>query len=106
MLHIFVHLYIHKEKEALFREYETAALTVFRKYGGHLAAACQPNEQLSTPTQECPFEIHYLQIENQKMFDQFRADPAHQSLTELRQTCIRKTELYFSTTEITYPHHA
>ena len=96
MIHLFVHLYIHKNQESNFHQYETAALTIWRKHGGQLISANRPNPNQSTTLHPPPYEIHHLTIPNQAAFAAFRANPQQQNLAPLRQKCIAQTEIFWT----------
>lgn len=98
MLHIFVHLFVKLDQIDTFRAYETAALRIFRQHGGQLITAARP-PQGETDT---PFEIHHLCIESESAFQNFRRDPNHKALADMRQQCMIRTEIFLATEEINY----
>jgi uncharacterized protein (DUF1330 family) len=81
-------LFIHPGREAEFAQFEAAAESIMRRYGGRLerrigfAAAADQGQ---------PHEVHIVTFPDQQSFDRYRADADLQALAELRSRAIRQT---------------
>ena len=100
MYYLIVHLTIVPGMLRQFRDYERSALAILRRHGGELVTAFTPERSPVDDSQ--PDEIHVIRLADRAGFEAFRADSAHQALSELRAQCVRNTTLYFSETTVTY----
>ncbi len=81
-------LFVHPGHEAEFEQFETAAESIMRRYGGRLerrirfAASADPNQ---------PDEIHLVTFPDQESFARYRADADLVALGDLRGRAIRQT---------------
>ncbi len=79
-------LYIHPGREAEFKQFETAAESIMRRYGGRL------ERRIGFPTGlDQPHEVHLVTFPNQQAFEKYRADADLQALADLRGRAIRQT---------------
>jgi uncharacterized protein (DUF1330 family) len=84
-------LLIHPGREAEFEQFETAAESIMRRYGGSIerrigfAASADPDQ---------PQEVHIVTFPDQPSFERYRADPDLQALAQLRARAIRHTTIW------------
>jgi uncharacterized protein (DUF1330 family) len=84
-------LFIHPGRERDFEEFETAADSIMKRYGGRVerrigfAASTDPNQ---------PHEVHIVTFPDQDSFERYRADADLQALAELRARAIRQTTIW------------
>jgi uncharacterized protein (DUF1330 family) len=87
-------LFIHPGCEAEFEQFETAAESIMRRYGGRL------ERRIGFPAstdQERPHEVHIVTFPDQASFERYRADSDLQALSELRGRAIRQTTAWVGT---------
>jgi|HubBroStandDraft_5_1064220.scaffolds.fasta_scaffold61215_2 uncharacterized protein (DUF1330 family) len=81
-------LFIHPGREADFEQFEAAAESIMRRYGGRL------ERRIGFPAsahQERPHEVHLVTFPDQASLEGYRADAELQALAELRARAIRQT---------------
>jgi antibiotic biosynthesis monooxygenase (ABM) superfamily enzyme len=81
-------LFIHPGREAEFEQFESAAESIMRRYGGRL------ERRIGFPVstdQSQPHEVHLVTFPDQASFEGYRADADLQALGELRTRAIRQT---------------
>jgi uncharacterized protein (DUF1330 family) len=84
-------LFIHPGREAEFEQFETAAESIMRRYGGRierrigLAASADTNQ---------PHEVHIVTFPDRQSFERYRADTDLQALAQLRARAIRDTTIW------------
>ncbi len=100
MLYITVLLYGKQKIKGEFRDYETKALNIFKKYGGEIIAAYVPVNNGSK--EDAPDEIQILKIANHAELENFMSDPERVNMAEERSRVIRHTEIYLSDEMIGY----
>ena len=100
MLYATVKLYGKNGIPGEFKEYESKALSIFRKYGGEVIVAYKPHA--GDNKVEVPDEIQILKISTQISFDNFMKDPDRLALAKERESVIRKTEVFLSNEIIQY----
>ena len=82
-------LYIHAGREAEFEQFETAAESIMRRYGGSLERRVGFDSK-----DDQPHEVHILTFPDEDAFASYRADAELKSLTELRARAIRHTTVW------------
>lgn len=100
MLYVTVFLYGKNGVKGEFKDYETKALNIFKKYGGEVIVVYAPIRDGSTP--ETPDEIQILKIADRATLNAFINDPERVSLADERNSVIRRTDTYLSDEMITY----
>ena len=80
-------LFINPGREAEFEQFETAAESIMRRYGGRLErrigfAGRKPDH---------PHEVHIVTFPDQQSFERYRTDADLQALAELRTRAIHHT---------------
>ena len=83
-----------------FKDYETKALNIFKKYGGEVVVAYAPLSEKGQ--QDRPDEIQVLKIASLLDFEKFMKDPERTQLAAEREAVIRKTEVFLSGELISY----
>ena len=86
--------------QGAFREFESRAIRVMKKYGGTLVSAFEPDIQESSDKRIN--EIHYLEFPSLEAFKNYRADDGLLKLKELRNKAIASTTVYVSGKPVTY----
>lgn len=86
-----VSLFIHPGREAEFRQFETEAARVMKRYGGQIERVIRP----TIPAQSgvAPHEIHIVSFPSMERFDAYRGDADLAKLAALRQAAIARTEV-------------
>src|SRR4051812_25809702 len=100
MLYLTVKLFGRTGIRGEFKEYETKALALFRKYGGEVVVAYAPT--LDENQVEIPDEIQILKIPGRTELENFLQDPERLNMSGERDKVIRKTEVYISDEIIAY----
>jgi len=86
-----VSLFIHPGRGAEFRQFETEAARVMKKYGGQITQVIRPT--VSGQPDPSPHEIHIVSFPNLKSFEAYRGDPDLAKLAPLRQAAVARTEV-------------
>jgi len=86
-----------------FEEFETQAIALLRKHNGVLNTAFEvkPSDSSSGAVEE----VHCIEFPTTEDFDNYRADPALQALSELRAKAISHTKVYVSGKHKNYYRH-
>ena len=86
--------------EASFKEFESKAIKIMQKHNGKLISAFRPNKKESTLNNI--FEVHYLEFPDIVAFNNYKSDPGHNELKELRSNGISKTSVIVSGEKVVY----
>ena len=74
----------------LFREYETRAARILKRYGGAVErTVVEEDGGAGTPARE----VHVITLPDRAAFDRYRTDPELASLSGMRAAAIFRTEL-------------
>jgi uncharacterized protein (DUF1330 family) len=84
-------LFIHPGREVEFRQFETEAARIMKKYGGQIAHVIRPTT--SSAVESLPHEIHVVTFPSREQFEAYRADQDLASFAALRQTAIARTDV-------------
>ncbi|HUA33781.1 MAG TPA: hypothetical protein VMA09_09275 [Candidatus Binataceae bacterium] len=81
-------LYIHPGQEAEFEQFETAAASIMKRYGGAIERRirCAPKHDAAPP-----YEVHIVSFPDDQSFEHYRADDDLAKLAGLRARAIRQT---------------
>ena len=83
-------VYVHPGKEAVFHEFEDAAIRILAKHGGELLLRLRPNpESVVTRSIDVPYEIHLVRFPSEEDLARFSADEDRQKLLHLKQVSVR-----------------
>jgi len=86
-----VSLFIHSGREAEFRQFETEAARIMKRYGGQIERVIRPT--ISAQAGVTPHEIHLVSFPSMERVDAYRGDAELGKLASLRQTAIARTEV-------------
>jgi uncharacterized protein (DUF1330 family) len=84
-------LFIHPGCEVEFRQFETEAARIMKKYGGRIEHVIRPNA--SVPPDSLPYEIHVVSFPSLQQFEAYRGDAELAKFAPLRQSAIARTEI-------------
>lgn len=88
---LIVSLFIHPGRELEFRQFETEAAHIMKKYGGQITQVIRPT--VSGQPDSSPYEIHIVSFLTLESFEAYRGDPDLATLAPLRQAAIARTEV-------------
>ena len=83
-----------------FREFETKATGIMKKYDGKVTSAFSPNKNLSTD--DNIGEIHILEFPDMQSFNNYRADEELKNMKDLREKAVISTKIYISEKFVSY----
>jgi len=86
--------------EASFKEFESKAINIMKKYNGKLVSAFRPNKEESTLSNI--YEVHYLEFPDINAFNSYKSDPEHNELKVLRNNSISNTSVIVSGEKVVY----
>jgi antibiotic biosynthesis monooxygenase (ABM) superfamily enzyme len=86
-----VSLFIHAGREAEFRQFETEAARIMKKYEGRIERVIRPTTP--APSDAVPYEIHIVSFPSLERFEAYRGDADLTGLAPLRQAAIARTEV-------------
>ena len=81
-------LYIHLGREAEFEQFETAAASIMKRYGGAIERRIGFDSKNDS---SLPHEVHIVAFPDSESFERYRADSDLASLADLRARAIRQT---------------
>lgn len=84
-------LFIHPGREAEFRQFETEAARIMKKYGGRIERVIHPTASPSSDL--LPHEIHLVSFPSRERFEAYRADQDLAAFAVLRQAAIARTDV-------------
>lgn len=84
-------LFIHPGHEAEFRQFETEAAHIMKKYGGRIERVIRPHA--SVPPGSSPYQVHVVSFPSMAQFEAYRKDGDLAKLAPLRQSAIARTEI-------------
>lgn len=84
-------LFIHPGREVEFRQFETEATRIMRKYGGRIEHVIHPSASVASGSS--PHEIHVVSFPSMEQFESYRGDADLAKLAPLRQSVIARTEI-------------
>ena len=84
-------LFIHPGREIEFRQFETEAARIMKKYGGQITQVIRPTA--AGQPGFSPHEIHIVSFPSLESFEAYRGDPNLATLAPLRQAAIARTEV-------------
>jgi hypothetical protein len=86
-----VSLFIHPGREIEFRQFETEAAHIMKKYEGKIERVIRPT--VSGQRNSAPHEIHIVSFPSMAQFDAYRGDTELARLAPLRQVALARTEV-------------
>jgi uncharacterized protein (DUF1330 family) len=88
---LIVKLYVYPGKETEFQQFETEVAQIMPEYGGRIERVIKPIDSPAQP--DAPYEVHLVRFPSLAQLEAYRLDSRWQSLAELRQAAIRRTEI-------------
>ena len=88
---VIVSLFMHPGQEVRFRQFETAAVRIMRRYGGQVDRVIRP--LMSAPAAPLPHEVHIISFPSLERLEAYRADTDLAELAPFRQSAIARTEI-------------
>jgi antibiotic biosynthesis monooxygenase (ABM) superfamily enzyme len=90
-----VQLFIHADREAEFRQFETETARIMSHYDGHVETVIRPLDcgQSSGQADALPYEVHLVSFPSLEQFEAYREDSDLATLATLRQSAIARTEI-------------
>ena len=86
-----VSLFIHAGREVEFRQFETEAARIMKRYGGQIERVIRPT--VSAQSGGAPYEVHLVSFPSMERFEAYRGDVDLAKLVPLRQAAIARTEV-------------
>lgn len=78
----------------MFDEFESYAIPAIAKYNGKLLFRIRPDKKsVIESTMESPYEIHFVQFDSERDFDQFKMDKDRVKYLHLKEQSIREAWL-------------
>ncbi len=94
MIYITQLIYIKEGQEAVFYAFEDVAIPLISKYNGQLLLRLRPSEsEVITSAIEHPFEIHLVQFDAEKDFENFMKDEERKKFLHLKEQAIKVSVL-------------
>jgi len=88
---LLAHLFVRLGREAAFREFETEAARIMRRYGGRIDRVIRPISSIGEGL--LPYEIHVLSFPSLGRFEAYQEDQNLARLASLRRSAIARTEV-------------
>ena len=90
-----VFIYIYRETDKEFLEYESLVLPLLEKHNGRLLQRFRPSDENIFPAgKNVPFEIHVIEFDTETDFESYKNDPKRKKHSALAEKCIKKTEIF------------
>jgi uncharacterized protein (DUF1330 family) len=87
-------IYIIEGQEKVFDEFESVAIPIISKYNGRLLLRVRPTENnLIESHIDKPYEIHLVEFETEKDFDNFMKDEERKKFLQLKEQSIKASIL-------------
>ncbi len=95
MIYITQLIYLFKNQESLFEEFEAIAIPIINKYDGKLEMRIRPNKEsiIDFSLEEIPYEIHLISFPSDEKFKAFLQDDERNKFIHLKEQAIRTTLL-------------
>ena len=90
MIYITQLIYIINGQENIFNQFEDIAIPIIAKYNGRLLLRIRPAENAFIESNiENPYEIHLVEFDSEKDFDNFMKDEERQAFLHLKDQSIK-----------------
>ncbi|MBL7877090.1 MAG: DUF1330 domain-containing protein [Cyclobacteriaceae bacterium] len=87
-------IYIKEGKENVFHEFEAVAIPIISKYNGKLLLRVRPDDNAFIEHHmDKPYEVHLVQFETQKDFENFMQDKERKKFLHLKEQSIKSSIL-------------
>jgi uncharacterized protein (DUF1330 family) len=89
MFYITQFIYIKKDQEEVFHQFEDLAIPIISKYNGRLIYRVRPQENdVITSEIGLPYEIHLVEFNNESDFENFKLDEERKQFLRLKEQSI------------------
>jgi len=94
MIYITQLIYVIKGREDVFHQFEDIAIPTILKYNGRLTLRVRPNKNSIIESNiEVPYEVHLVEFDTQKDFDNFKEDEERKKFLHLKEDSIKSAIL-------------
>jgi len=94
MIYITQLVYINEGKEDIFHQFEKIAIPTILKYNGRLTLRIRPDKKSVIENNiEVPYEIHLVEFNTQKDFDEFKNDKERRNFLHMKEESIKSAIL-------------
>jgi len=94
MIYILQLIYIKEGQETVFHQFEDIAIPIISKYNGRLLLRVRPDENSFIEyCIERPYEIHLVEFDNVKDFEDFKQDEERKKFLHLKERSIKASIL-------------
>lgn len=94
MIYITQLIYVIEGQEDVFNQFEDIAIPTILKYNGRLTLRIRPEENSVIERNiEKPYEIHLVEFDTQKDFDNFKKDDERKQFLHLKEQSIKSSIL-------------
>ena len=94
MIYILQLIYIKEAQEKVFHQFEDIAIPIISKYNGRLLLRVRPDENSFIEyCIERPYEIHLVEFDNVKDFEDFKQDEERKKFLHLKEQSIKASIL-------------
>jgi uncharacterized protein (DUF1330 family) len=94
MIYIMQLIYIKEGQEKIFHQFEDIAITIIVKYNGKLLLRVRPSQESFIEHHiDKPYEIHLVEFETEKDFENFKLDEERKQFLHLKEQSIKTSIL-------------
>jgi len=87
-------IYIQKDREAVFHDFEDRVLPLLERHGGKLIYRVRPDEKsVITCEGEPPYELHLVAFKDRRGFETYRDDPDRTKYMQLKNESVARVLL-------------
>jgi hypothetical protein len=90
MIYITQLIYLKEGQESVFHQFEDMAIPIIPKYNGQLLLRLRPSpKEIIACNIESPYEVHLIQFESNKDFENFMQDAERKKFLHLKEQSIK-----------------
>ena len=94
MIYIMQLIYIKEGQEKIFHQFEDIAIPIIVKYNGKLLLRVRPSQESFIEHHiDKPYEIHLVEFETEKDFENFKLDEERKQFSHLKEQSIKTSIL-------------
>jgi uncharacterized protein (DUF1330 family) len=94
MIYLTQLIYIKKDQEEVFDQFEAVAIPTILKYNGRLLLRVRPGEKsFIEGDMEKPYEIHLVEFRSEQDFENFKKDEDRKKYLHLKEQSVERTIL-------------
>lgn len=95
MIYITQLIYLNKNQEQVFDEFERIAIPIISKYNGMMMLRIRPeNNSILESAIKQPYEVHVISFETEKDFDRFMGDEERKNYLHLKEQSVKSVLLF------------